>query len=192
MNGVVVLDNTQGQLIDFDAFLARYPSKMHTRNNWGSAKHTKSVDYLFNVYPDGFVLMDSDVLVKRDISEFFDDSVLFVGKKRDAERDRDNRVPRLLPFLCGINVKMCVEQGVRYFDKKRNWKLRKTSPDYWYDTGASFLEDCLRTGLPVRYVDIDDYIIHFYGGSYKNKDWRAWLDEYSGLWKGTGSDTISG
>ena len=43
--------------------------------------------------------------------------------------------------------------------------------------------DCLESGLPVRYVEIDDYMIHFYGGSYKKKDWKAWLDQYRELYE---------
>lgn len=182
MEGVDVIDNTNGRHIDFIKFLAKYPTKMPTQNNWGSAKHAKTIDYLFGLFPDGFVLMDSDVLIKKDISVFFDDSVVFVGKKRDAMKDKNNRVPRLLPFLCWLNVPVCLEKCIRYFDDKRSWKLHRSLPNYWYDTGASFLEDCLKSGLPVKYIDIDNYMVHFYGGSYKNKDWRLWLKEHKDLW----------
>lgn len=72
MDGVRILDNTTGRLVDFAAMLGRYPEKMPTACNWGSEKHIASVDYLFDILPDGFVLMDSDVLVKRDITPFFD------------------------------------------------------------------------------------------------------------------------
>ena len=184
MDNVEVIDNTKGQLIDFDEFLSHYPKRIPSPNGWASAKHSKTIDYLFGLFPDGFVLMDSDVLVKRDISDLFDDEYLFVGKKRDGEDDRDNRNPRLLPFLCWLNVRMCSDNGICFFDGRRSWKLYPGGPDTWYDTGGSFLRACIKSGLPVRYVDIDDYMIHFYGGSYKkDKDWRGWLEQYKNLYE---------
>ena len=183
MDGVEVIDNTKGQILDFQKMLSRFPRKRWTMNDWGSAKHSYTIDYLFSVFPEGFVLMDSDILVKDDISGFFDQDVLFVGKKRDGNGDNHNRNPRLLPFLCWINVPMCRAAGIKYFDPSRSWKLHQGGPDTWYDTGSSFFLDCLKSGLPVRYVDIDNYMIHFYGGSYKEKDWRAWLAQYKGLYE---------
>jgi len=183
LDGVEVIDNTAGQVLDFNEFLSRYPRKMYTTNNWGSAKHCYTVDYLVRTISGGFVLADSDILFKKDISDLFDDRFLFVGEVRERQKDRCNRVPRLLPFLCWINTDLCQKNGIRYFDGNRSWKLKLTPPDKWYDTGASFLEDSLKSGLLVRYVNINDYMIHFYGGSYKNKDWKAWLEENKELYE---------
>ena len=183
MDGVTIFDNTKGQLIDFHEFLSHYPNRRPSKNGWASAKHAKTIDYLFDLFPGGFVLMDSDILIKRDISDLFDEEHLFVGKMKEGGGDRNNRNPRLLPFLCWLNVTMCVENHIRFFDGERNWKLDCGGPDTWYDTGGSFLQDCLDSGLPVRYIDIDDYMIHFYGGSYKHKSWRAWLDQYRELYE---------
>ena len=36
MDGVTVLDNTKGQIVDFDSLLSQYPKKMKTCNAWGS------------------------------------------------------------------------------------------------------------------------------------------------------------
>ena len=183
MDGVAVIDNTKGQLLDFKEFLSHYPHREPSPNRWASAKHSKTIDFLFRFFPHGFVLLDSDILVKKDISDLFDDRCLFVGKIREGGGDRNNRNPRLLPFLCWINSGMCLDNGIRFFDGRRSWKLHRGGPDTWYDTGGSFLQDCLASGLPVRNVDIDDYMVHFYGGSYKNKDWRAWLDQYRELYE---------
>lgn len=183
MGGVTVLDNTNGQLLDFTEFLSNYRHRRPSKNKWASVKHAKTIDYLFSLFPNGFVLMDSDILVKRDISDLFDEGCLFVGKMREGSEGRDNRNPRLLPFLCWLNASMCSENGIRFFDGERSWKLHRGGPETWYDTGSSFLLDCLESGLPVRYVDIDDYMVHLYGGSYKEKDWRAWLDQYRKLYE---------
>ena len=182
MEGVNVIDNTFGQIINFERFLRNYPNKMHTYNNWGSAKHTYTIDYLFNLFHDGFVLADSDILVKQDISDFFDESAIFSGKIYSNPAMRTRFVPRLLPFLCWINVPMCREAGVRYFDGKRSWKLYPTIYKMWYDTGASFLEDALATGKPYKEIDIDNYMIHLGSGSCGKKDHKAWLEENKELY----------
>lgn len=175
---VDVIDNTSGQIIDFVAFLDSYHGKMDsTCNDWGSVKHCVSVDYLFSRFPDGFVLMDSDALLKKDISSLFDESVAYIGEEFVNPKDKIMLVPRLLPFLCWINVKMCKKYGISYFDDRRSWKLRYGGPESWYDTGASFLEDCKKANLPFRNISLKDYIEHFIGASYKGKPWRMWLEE---------------
>lgn len=178
MDGVRIIDNTGGQLIDFDKFLGRFSSKRRTHNNWGSAKHSYTIDYLFDLFPGGFVLMDSDVLIKKDISDFFDTRCAFVGQIRQRNNRKTQRVARLLPFLCWINVPMCVRHGIRYFDCSRSWKLRNGPPETWYDTGASFLEDCVKKRLPVRNVRIDEYMVHFGAGSWRGEDSGLFLENY--------------
>jgi len=177
MDGVRYIDNTKGQIIDFDEFLSRFPKKTATQNNWGSAKHCYSIQKLWDFFPGGFVLMDSDVLVKRDISVFFDGEVAYFG---ECGRSADFHMMRLLPYICWINVPMCREYGIRYFDEKRSWKLRPKVK--LYDTGASFLEDCEKSGLRFKQVKIDDFIEHFGCGSYKNKDYRQWLEKHKELY----------
>jgi len=177
MDGVWYIDNTKGQIIDFDEFLSKFPKKTKTQNNWGSAKHCLTIQKLWDYYAEGFVIMDSDALVKRDISCFFDESVAFVGETGRAE---EKHMMRALPYLCWINVPMCRSNGVLYFDEKRSWKLRPK--EKLYDTGASFLEDCEGKGLPVKEVNLDDYIVHFGCGSYKDKDSTQWLEQYKDLY----------
>jgi len=182
MEGVHTIDNTKGQIIDFDEFLSRYPNKVSTFNNWGSAKHCYTIQKLWDYFPDGFVLMDSDVLVKRDISEFFDNNVAWVGTVYSNPESAGTRTPRLLPFLCWINVPMCRKYDINYFDGTRNWKLYKYG-NRWYDTGASFYEDCQKAGLPTKPLDIDNYIIHFGNAHKRGKNaWMNWLEEHKELY----------
>lgn len=184
---VEIIDNTFDRLIDFDAILSRFPRKMHTCNDWGSVKHCYTIDYLWADFPEGFVLADSDILVKKDISPFFSvaEGYAWAGKLFIDPMNDLRRVMRLLPFLCYINVPMCRKYGIRYFDPSRMWKLDKTGPDEWYDTGASFLEDCRAAGLSGREIDIDDYIEHFTGASYTKHPLlaQAWLNMHEKLWK---------
>ena len=184
MKGVTVLYNDRGQMVDFNAVLDKYPNKGRTYNDFGSAKHTMSVDYLMDMFPEGFVLMDSDVLVKKDVSDFFDNGYAYVGEEREFDgKDNCGKNPRLLPFLCYINSDVCRKAGVGYFDGERCWKLKTGKNAKDYDTGASFLEDCKKNGLSGKQMKLDGYIIHFGRGSYGDKDSVAWLKENRELYE---------
>lgn len=185
MDGVRVIDNTRGRVVDFRAFLRNYPEKVDAKNNWGSAKHIRSIQALWKYFPEGFVLMDSDILFKRDISEFFDPESIYVGEVNVTPFQHRIKVPRLLPFLCWINVPMCRQLGVRYFAPDRCWKL---FPDRciesWYDTGASFLEDCKASGAPAKSLRLDDYILHLKGASWKgNESAHEWLEKHKDMYE---------
>lgn len=179
--GVTVIDNTRGQIIDFDTFIQRWPMReSNERSNFGSVKHTMSVDYLFDVLTDGFVLLDSDVLVKRDLTEIADPSVSWCGQLGHGLVFAYGRFrPRALPFVCWINVPMCREHGIRYFDETRTWKLERGK---FYDTGASFYLDCRRADLPERQIKWEDYAVHFKGGSWDDRDPLRWLEENRALY----------
>ena len=168
------IDNTRGQILDFDAFLAQYSEGVPTDSNFGSVKHTMSVDVLFDYLPDGFVLMDSDILLTQPIEEFVDPSVAWAGKVYSNRFVWYQKVPRLKPELCWLNVPMCREYGIRYFDPERTWRLR---PNMLWDTGASFLAYCNAAGLPGKRLNIDRYMVHYHHGSWSNADPVTWLKE---------------
>lgn len=183
-DNVDVIDNTKRQHIDFEDFLAEYPDKYPTpENNYGSAKHCKTIDYCFDLFPEGFVLMDSDVLVKRDITPFFDDSCAWVGQI-DLHRNRWNyKLPRVLPYICYLNVPLLRKHGVRYFNGKKMWALSHRHPDMWYDTGCWFYEACHELSLPENHVKIKDYILHLHHGSWNAADSDEWLEAHRNLWE---------
>ena len=185
---VRVIDNTRGQLINFDDFLARYPERRSTpRSNFGSVKHTLSVDYCFDVLPEGFILMDSDTLVKQDISVFWDESKAWVGQARlETHLDvRKTKVTRLLPFLCYLNVPMLIKHGVRFFNEDWMWFLKRKYPNELYDTGAWLYKDCMEKGLPYGEIFIDPYIEHYGHGShaFRNETLVDWIIDNQRLWR---------
>jgi len=182
-DGVYIFDNTKGNFINFDAFLQQFPDKQPTTNNWGSAKHCKSVDYLWGMFPHGFILADSDILLKRDITMLPDESQAFVGEVFQDFSNKFCLVPRVLPYLCWINVPMCRKQGIRYFDPERNWQLKPSTAAELYDAGASFFEDCADKRLPFKRIDLSEYIEHFGGGSYKGRDYTEWLQKNRDLYE---------
>lgn len=184
-SNVEVIDNTRGQFIDFDEWLTQYPDrKSSPRSNFGSPKHCKSVDICFDLLPDGFILMDSDVLVKKDITPFWDESRAWVGKPLEEDH-KGVKVTRLLPFLCYINVPMMREHGVRYFNPEWMWHIPEKEPNKWYDTGAWYYKDCSDKRLPGREVEIATYIEHYYHGShaFRNESLCDWLNEHKDLWQ---------
>jgi len=178
---VRIIDNTRGQLIDFDAFLARFPERSQEKGMGGSVKHMLSVQALWDYLPDGFILLDSDILLKRDVTELADRSVAWCGKLQYGVNFACGRFrPRAVPFVCWINVPMCRAAGVRYFDETRTWKL---APGMLYDTGASFYLDCRKADLPERLIDWEDYAVHFKGGSWDDRDPAQFLRENQALHK---------
>lgn len=185
MDGVFILDNTKGQLIDFDKMLAEFPEKQDlTINHWGSAKHCKTIDYLWGIFPSGFILMDSDVLVKKDISDLVDKTKAFSGEVFQDLRYPVFWVPRVLPYICWINVPLCRQKGIKYFDANRNWKLHPGDYTTWFDTGASFFEDCADKRLKWNNIKVEDYVEHFAGGSYHPTGSRnKWLNKYRNLYE---------
>lgn len=170
------IDNTKGQIVDWEKWLDTFEDKEPSiKNNYGSAKHCFSVDYMFDKLPDGFVLMDSDVLITHDFSSFFDDTKVFVGNVRRHQRCCGKDILRVRPMLCWLNVPMCREYGIRYFEKDHIYNLTSQKPYCRYDTGAWFYEECMRHNLPNTQIELEDYIIHFEHGSWSHRNPNDWL-----------------
>jgi len=189
MDGVCVLDNTKGQFVEWDKWLLQFPDKQPSpENNWGSAKHCYSVELCFDRFPDGFVLMDSDVLIKKDITPLCDKNKAFVGRIHCNTRNFGFRVERLCPFICWINTALLRPYGVRYFNADKMWKLHQWKPGDTslgcHDTGAWFLEQVRKTGLPYSNIEILDYIVHYRSASWRKPNGHLeWLHQHRNLWE---------
>lgn len=183
MKGVTVIDNTKGQICDFDKWIASYPMARPTVCNNGSEKHMWSVEYLFQHSDDGFVLLDSDALVRKDISDFFDESCAWIGQTEDRPK-KWNHVRRVMPYCLWINVPMCKKNGIHFMSEGRIFMVSHKGPP-WYDTGGSFYHDCMKAELPHKEVNLKEYIEHFVGGSQARlkKAWKPWLDKFKYLYE---------
>lgn len=181
-DNVEIIDNTKGQIINFDKWLEQYPYKKPRKSNYGSPKHSKSIDICFDLLPEGFILMDSDILLKCDFSDIWDESKAWVG---EPFLDTPKGVPvmRLLPFMCYINVPMCKKHKVRYFNSEWMWWLTPISPNKWYDTGAWFYKDTMAKNLPNKGIKLDSYIEHYFHGSHGNLNQTLleWLEQHKEL-----------
>ena len=202
MDGVEVIDNTRGQVIDFDKFLAEYPDRnpsvgIYKSSVWGSAKHIVTVQKLWELLPEGFVLMESDILLKKPIDEFFREEYSFVGFVQRHQRGNPFDVPRIMPMLCWMNVPMLTREGARYFDPDRCWGLKADRNDRgnWMDTGACLLDEVLkkRPRLKGLHVDIRLFLEHYGGGSWKQDNLNAqmaWINNNRDLWAASDTDKI--
>lgn len=196
MRGVKVIDNTQGQIIDFNKELEAYPERDRSIGcakgcEFGSAKHMMTVQKLWELLPEGFVLMESDILLKRDIEEFFDEGESVVGYHQQHQPYNPMGIGRMLPMLCWMNVPMLKREGARYFDPERTYGLLpggRQNRNNWYDTGAVLLEDILkaRPRLKGRHLDIRLFVEHYGSGSWQNNDTAqqiVWLEQHRELWQ---------
>lgn len=195
MRGVTVIDNTQGKIIDFDKELSRYPDRVREIGcakgcEFGSAKHMMTVQKLWDLLPDGFLLLESDVLIKKNIECFFRPEYSFVGHVQREQPYNPFRIGRIMPLLCWMNVPMLKREGARYFDPARTYGLLpggKGNRNNWYDTGAPMLEDVLtkRPRLKGLHMDVRPYIEHFTSGSWQKNDLNAhtaWFNRHKDLW----------
>jgi hypothetical protein len=163
-DNVTLFDNTKGNIIDFSKWLEKYSNKQKSNgktNNWGSAKHCISVEKCIELIKESFILLDSDVLLKKDISELFDYKNIYCGEIITQPNSTINRV---LPFICYINVEMCKEKNIHYFDDNFMHGLYKTPKADKYDTGAGFYLNSEK--LPHKDIKCEDYIIHYGHGSW--------------------------
>ena len=202
MDGVEVIDNTRGQVIDFDKFLAEHPDRnpsvgIYKSSVWGSAKHIVTVQKLWELLPEGFVLMESDIMIKKPIDEFFREEYSFVGFVQQHQKGNPFDVPRIMPMLCWMNVPMLTREGARYFDPDRCWGLKADRNDRgnWMDTGACLLDEVLkkRPRLKGLHVDIRLFVEHYGGGSWKQDNLNAqmaWINSHRHLWAVSDSDKI--
>ena len=195
MPGVEVIDNTQGQLIDFDKLLSAFPQRNASIGcakgcDFASVRHMRTVQELWRLLPDGFVLVESDVLIKKPIDEFFREEYSFVAYVQRHQPHNPFGIGRILPMLCWFNVPKFVAEGVQYFDPNRTYGLKANRNDRtnWYDTGASLLEDVLshRPRLKGLHIDIREFVEHFGSGSWRNNNLKAqaeWLKQHRNLWE---------
>lgn len=194
-NNVTVFDNTKGQIINFDQWLKKYPNKDKSggkANKWGSAKHAYSVEKCMELIKEPFVLFDSDVLVKKDFTPLFDDVVCYKGEII-SQPGTNNRIKRVLPFICFINTPMCLKNGIHYFDENYMHGLRFKGTSDSYDTGAAIYILTEKKKAPHREIKVADYIVHYGNGSWvdaaekmkrpKHLPAMEWLNKYKEFWE---------
>lgn len=193
-NNVTVFDNTKRQIINFDQWLKKYPNREKSggkANNWGSAKHAYSVEKCMELIKEPFVLFDSDVLVKKDFSALFDETVCYKGEVIN-QPGTNNKIKRVLPFICFVNTPMCKTKGIHYFDENYMHGLRFKGRSDDYDTGGALYILTEQKGGLHSEIKVADYIEHYGNGSWvsasekmkrpKHMPIFEWLNKYKEYW----------
>ena len=185
-DNVTVFDNTKGQIIDFNKWLEKYPNRKKSGgrlNKWASAKHCYSIEKCMELIDDGFILLDSDVLLKRDISNLIDDKVIFTG---EISNQLNSHIKRVTPFITYINVKKCKENNIHYFYEDYMHGLNKVIGSDFYDTGAGFFMFAKK--YDYKEIKCSDYVVHYGHGSWnaigKKNQYTAeeWLKMFRRYW----------
>lgn len=189
-DNIVYIDNTKGQMINFDEWLKKYPNSNRspeaTRQH-GSAKHAYSVQKCIELIDDNFILLDSDILLRQDISTLIDEQYVYVGQSVIQPK---STIHRVLPYLLFLNVKMMKANNVHFFNEKRMHGIYYTREGDMYDTGANFFYET--ESLPRREINITDYVEHYKGGSWENIHNKRygitltsqdWLNKNRNLWR---------
>ena len=186
---VTIIDNTSGQIINFEEILNDNKDRLTTAskdNDYGSLKHCLSIDAAMDIIQDGFILMDSDILIKKDFTSLYDETKIYVGYIEKMP----HFTPRVAPFLCYINVRMCKENGIKYFNWEHMLGFRNEGDTKLYDTGCWFYEAC--KDLPKKEISINQYMVHFRAASwykeavekqnYKKIQPEKWLERNRQYW----------
>ena len=185
LSNVEIIDNRKCQLVDLDKRIAEWPDRWQNKmcNNWASARHTLTIDAMTDVLTDGFILIDSDVLLKRSLAPLADRTKACVADIQ-TQTERKGFVQRLCPYVQWVNVPMLREHGIRYFNGNYMWLLTRQKPNCWYDTGAWLYKAILERGLPYERINYNDYVLHFDHGSHPNTKGRSgeWLEGNQHLW----------
>lgn len=200
-DNITVFDNTRGQIINFNNELKKYPNHKYSlgsRSGWGSFKHCISVDKCFDLINDNFILLDSDILLRKDISNIFDEDYYACGDLQDWSWSIGNKSypvhKRLLPFVTFINVKKAKQDNIRYFNAEHmdglydstHHNRTQLEKDSW-DTGCWFYEKI--KNKKIKFFNHEDYIVHFRGGSYtrlgrnESMTQEQWLYKYRNFYE---------
>lgn len=177
----VILDNTAGKYINFKKIVSQFGSDT-SFNDYANLKHCYSIQLLMNLcMTDVFVLVDSDIVLKRDFSNAINmlQHSSIVGQIENENiniKTHDHMYKRLLPFLCIMNLKCLKQKHIYYFDSSRIW-FGTSDICQHYDTGASFLEDIQLNDMSISYIDIYDYINHLGGASEYHKNAKQFIND---------------
>lgn len=166
-NNIIYFDNTKGEIISFDEWLKKYPNREKSTektNMFGSAKHSYTVQKCIELINKNFILLDSDVLLKKDISDIIDDDAIYSGEIILQSMTKD--VYRVLPYICFINVKLMKQYNIHYFNDNYMHGLYKSRKSDMYDTGGALYEEA--KAFNHKDIIASDYIEHYKGGSWIN------------------------
>ena len=181
---ITYLDNTTNNFLNFEKKNKNFKKdeKIVKQNNLGSAKHCITIDFLINFLDKNFILLDSDVLLKKQL-DFINEKYITCGLLSiDEQKLKSNRQLRIYPFLQFFNTKKIKENKLSYFNP--NEMVGLDCKPIIFDTGASFYKSLTKLN-PTEYktdINIFNYIVHLNAGSWSKTMYESWLLKYKSLW----------
>ena len=176
------VDNTSGQFCDFSGFADTFPDREPSINDYGSAKHCLSIELMLHRLHTDCVLMDSDILLTRDIAPLWNDELLFQAEIT-YKLGTEPRIWRAKPILCYLNWPELRRLGITYFNCMKMSKVVK-GHNGRYDTGAWFFEQISHRHLRnYNGIHLADWCLHLGAGSYERKNATLWLNQNRELWQ---------
>lgn len=182
-DNIVYIDNTKGQIIDFDEWLKSIPTSRGSagaHNKWASAKHCYTIQKCIEMINEPFILLDSDVLVKKDLSELIDTSIAYAGESQ--KQVGRSAIKRVLPYCLYFNPELLKEYNITFYNQKYCHGLNRGAAGDNYDTGAWFYTAA--ENAPHKVIKYSDYVVHYGKGSWKNmrSSARTFLEQNKKLW----------
>lgn len=181
-DNVEIFDNSHGQILDYETILQNYPDRFKTEsknNGWASFKHCLAIDKCMDLIDDNFVLLDSDVLIKKDFSDLYQEDKIAVG-------EYESSYERLAPYICFINVNLCKKHNIRYFNEDYILGIKPYKDKQKYDTGSYFYKEIKK--YDYKTIKIENYIVHYQSGSFssnlisKKTTLNEWVNNFKQYW----------
>lgn len=148
-----------------------------------SAKHCKTLQYIIDNTKTKYLLIcDSDIIFTKNFEYLYK---MFVEQNKIAcgyIKKPPKCVDRLSPWFTILNLEQIKNNKIKYYDVNRMFLIKNNKT---HDTGASFLEDCIKNNLSILELPNDNmFYIHYKGGSYNNHlDVIKWLIKNKNFWK---------
>lgn len=164
----IIIDNSKNKIINFKKIIEKKVKK-HIFNetclntSCGTFNHSMSVEWFYKRQAEPFILLDSDVIIKKDLSELSNNSFCFVS---DIYYINGSPI-RIYPFVSYLNVNILHNNKICFCDGKHiypNFSLLQ------YDTGGWFLNQCINKNLQFKKINYTDYVSHFGLGSWKKSN----------------------
>lgn len=194
-DNVQIIDNTKNQYLNFnkiiidqnEKFKITEAEKIKQKNgsNYGSFKHSISVQWIFENEKEDFILLDSDILLKKPID--------FLDKKYACVSDVLEPNIRIFPFISYFNLPLLNEQKIKFCDYVNILPYTDTKE---CDTGGFLYHQIQNKKLPFLKINYTDYIEHYGNGSWKSKNSchdktfnisnntaLEWIYKYKNLWQ---------
>lgn len=124
------------------------------------------------------LLVDSDVIFKKDIKKYFE-----VFKERGfalmgnvvGDCAGKKLYPRVEPWFCFIDNQLLKNYKIPFFDRVRHMKRHTGEVSRIYDIGSTMFEDIGKLNKQVANVNIEDkYFVHYGGMSWRGQKYNPY------------------